>query len=341
MIWLMPSYFKEYRCKCDKCRNTCCSSWNIPISKNEYYRLLTMECTDELHNKIECSFKDPEIISDEKYKIISYNWLGNCPLQKDGLCMIHANTGEENLPLICRLYPRSYKQINDHLIACCSSSCEAIVELLYKADSINIIKDELDVKPQLKYEIEDEEYKLIMKFNEMLKDRSTSLLQSICEICLLINEKEFKNDFNNNTNPLTMALNILKRFKDNDNKLDEIIEELDNRYTGNYYQYEIDKARFEKTYPNWMNFFENVLNNSLIYENFPFVDNRFSDTLAYKGLCAAYGLLRLVCIGYTNIHEGEEYLIDAVTCLFRLIDHTAFYYNISIICDDPAILLKL
>ena len=79
----------------------------------------------------------------------------------------------------------------------------------------------------------------------------------------------------------------------------------------------------------------------MMYGNFPFVDNRFSKIDAYKGLCASYGLLRLVCIGYTAVHSSKEDLIDCIGALFHLIDHTSFYYNIHILCNNPAVLLKL
>ena len=51
--------------------------------------------------------------------------------------------------------------------------------------------------------------------------------------------------------------------------------------------------------------------------------------------------MRFVCIGYTTVHYSEEDLIDAVAALFHLIDHTAFYYNVGIIVDNAAVLLKL
>ena len=90
-----------------------------------------------------------------------------------------------------------------------------------------------------------------------------------------------------------------------------------------------------------MKFFRNLLNNSMIYENFPFVDPRFDRTDAYKGLCASYGLLRFLAIGHTAAHPTKEDLVDVCTALFHLVDHTPFYYNINVIVSYPALLLKL
>ena len=339
-IWLMPSYYEEFSCKCEKCRHSCCHGWQIPLTKQEYERLITMECDDSLRRRLDVSFKEPDIIDENRYRIISFNYLGDCPIQKDGLCTIHSELGEKSLPKICRLYPRSLKQVNNLLIACCSSSCERVVELLLQSDSLNIINKPLDVKPSISYEVSEDIVKDISLFQDIMKDRSTTLRDSIIQICKFINEEEFNKDMSSTNSPLNDGLYLLNRLA-NVGFLSDIKDEILNRYNNNYSLYEDDKKIFESRFSKWNYYFENVLNNSLLYENFPFVDKRFDKTNAYKGLCASYGLLRLVCIGYTATHSSEEDLVDAIAALFHLIDHTAFYYNVNVLLDSPAILLNL
>lgn len=158
---------------------------------------------------------------------------------------------------------------------------------------------------------------------------------------MLVNSKQFRKDYDSVVNPLDECFKILDKLADPNNFLGDIYKQVKHRYQNNYYLYETDKEVFENTYPRWMNFFENVINNSLLYENFPFVDKRFDQTKAYKGLCATYGLLRFISIGYTAINNDKDSLIDAVSSLFHLIDHTAFYYNVHILADCAAVLLKL
>lgn len=339
--WLMPSYYKDFKCKCDKCRHNCCSTWKIPVSKDEYYKLINMDCNSDLRKRIDVAFVDPPTVSEDRYKYITFNWQGNCPINKDGLCMIHAQAGESHLPKVCRLFPRSLKQINNFYIACCSSSCEAVVEAIFKDKKLHIVEDTLYEEPSLKYELSQDAYKEIIQYNDILKDRSTSLVESIIDICKQVDEKTFLEEYEKDDNPLDVALSLLNRFSDSDNFLSEINNEIQNRYKENYQQFDIDKKLFENTYPEWMYLFEGVLNNSLLYENFPFVDERFSKVYAYKGLCASYGLLRLVSIGYTSMHKGDDYFIDVVAELFHLIDHTAFYYNVNVVCNNAACLLKI
>ena len=75
--------------------------------------------------------------------------------------------------------------------------------------------------------------------------------------------------------------------------------------------------------------------------SFPFVDSRFDSTMSYKGLCVCYGLLRVLCIGNHHFHDDKDSLIDAVSALFHLIDHTSFYFNVTVLTDNAAVMLKL
>lgn len=299
-----------------------------------------MECDENLRHRLDISFKEPDIIDENRYRIISFNYLGDCPIQKDGLCSIHGDLGESYLPKICKLYPRSLKKVNGTLIACCSSSCERVVEMLLEESIFDMKEEELDAEPSLVYDVDLDVMKQLTNFHDMMKDRSTSLKRSIIDICKVINKEEFEKDYNSELNSLSEALYLLDRLAKS-GFLADIKDEIMNRYTNNYYLFEEDKENFEKAFPKWMFYFENVLNNSLLYENFPFVDNRFDKTNAYKGLCASYGLLRLVCIGYTSIHTSKDDLVDAMAALFHLIDHTAFYYNVNVLTKAPALLLNL
>ena len=94
-----------------------------------------MECSEELNRRVQGAFVMPDFVSDDIYRYVSFNWLGNCPIQDKGLCALHREKGEGYLPKICRLYPRSLKQINDTLFVSCSGSCEKVAEILYENKS--------------------------------------------------------------------------------------------------------------------------------------------------------------------------------------------------------------
>lgn len=337
--WLVPSYFKDFKCKCDKCRHTCCHGWQIPLKKEEYLKLISLNADENLRHRLDVSFITPDYIDEDHYRIISFNYLGDCPLQSNGLCLVQASQGEKLLPKVCRLYPRSLKKINGQLVASCSSACEAVVEKLLNEKALDLEYIEYDGEPSLSYEIDEDLVSELNNFESIVRN-SKSLVKGIEDICLMINEIEFKKDFNGDENPLKIALDILNRLS-NDEFLGDIIKEIDLRYKDNYFNYELDKDKFINDYPNYELYFRNVISNSLLFENFPFVDKRCDKTIAYKGLCASYGLLMLICVGYHVKHPSKDDLIDAIGALFHLIDHTSFYYNINVIVDSPALLLKL
>ncbi len=339
--WFTPDYYPEFSCKADKCRHTCCSTWRIPVSKKEYQKLITMECSEDLNRRVQSAFVIPETVNDDVYRYVSFNWLGQCPIQEKGLCSLHAEKGEGYLPKVCKLYPRSLKKVGVHNVASCSSSCERIIEMLYERKDLHIISIEMEAENELFYEIGEEEGEQILLFQELIKDHTTSLCQSISDICKIINEKEFSKDYHEDIDPLPEGLKLLKRFIGQNNLFGQIAMEVYERYEKDKELYEKDKEGFEKRYPDWMPFFERLINNSMIYECFPFVDKRADRTSVYKGLCLTYGLLRLVCIGYCSLHNKKEDLIDATAALFHLIEHTAFYYNAPLICDNAAVFLKL
>ncbi len=151
--WFSPAYYKDFCCKADKCRHSCCSNWCIPVSKEEYLKLITVECSEDLNRRIQNTFVMPETVTDSCYRYISFNWLGERPLNNDGLCSLHREKWEGYLPEICRLYPRSLKQINDVRITSCSSSCERVVEMLRENDALNIGEIKINEEPKLFYEI--------------------------------------------------------------------------------------------------------------------------------------------------------------------------------------------
>lgn len=339
--WYFPEYYKHFSCKADKCRHTCCSSWRIPISRTEYQTLMNMECSDDLYRRVQRAFEEPDFVTDDCYRYISFNWLGQCPVQEEGLCALHSEKGEQFLPKVCRLYPRSLKKVYGYNIATCSSSCEAVLEQLYDYDGMKITSDYLEMEPELQYDVSEEDVRQIKYFQDLLKDRSTTLAESIYQICSIINEDEFIRDYTSDQDPLNEALQLLTRFSHSNQRLQETAQQVIDRYSNDRESYLRDKKAFEQDYPGWMEFFERVINNSMIYENFPFTDKRADKTESYKGLCVCYGLMRVLCIGNHFFNQETDSLIDALAALFHLIDHTAFYYNVSAITDNAAIMLKL
>ncbi len=340
-IWLMPDYFAKFQCKADQCRHTCCQAWNIPVSRSVYQKLITTECSAELNDRLSRAFIIPETVTEERYRLIAHNYLGECPMLKDGLCMLYKEKTEEDLPKICRLYPRAFRRINSQNLAICSGSCERVVELIQSEDSLHLSEHEADYTSESEIKISEEGIRKILQFQSVFRNTETTLAEQIEKVCLLVNEEEYLKDKEEDTDAISLALTILNRLIFPSSALFPYMKEVNQRYESNRSLFFEDRNLFEKRHPEWMEFFRKLINNSMMYENFPFVDDHFADTAAYRGLCAVYGLLRFLSIAYTADHTENEAWVDLIAAFFHLVDHTSFYYNIARLNVNGAALLKI
>ncbi len=100
-----PKYFKKFKCIADKCSHNCCVGWEIDIDKN------TLEKYKGLENGYGTVILSS--ISMEETPHFKLNNCESCPhLNKNGLCEIIINLGEEYLCDICREHPRFYNFTN-------------------------------------------------------------------------------------------------------------------------------------------------------------------------------------------------------------------------------------
>ncbi|MDR3598339.1 flagellin lysine-N-methylase [Clostridium sp.] len=109
----LPKYMVDFKCINSKCSDTCCAGWDINIDEASYDKyvssagrlkeLVTGKFFEnkEEHDSFNCGFM---ILKDES----------RCPfLNSNMLCDIHGETGEENLCITCKSYPRVFNIIDD------------------------------------------------------------------------------------------------------------------------------------------------------------------------------------------------------------------------------------
>ena len=181
--WLVADYFDDFRCKCGDCRHSCCGGWRIAVGEEEYFRIIGMDCSDELHHKIEGAFVRPEFPTKERYMLMEADWTGRCRmLGEDGLCMLQKECGEDAITEVCRVYPRSYKSENGKYNACCSASCEAVVErllrtqpLTFRTESEEQISHGKHVKPEISEKQDIDINTLFGEVVKVLQNRTISL----------------------------------------------------------------------------------------------------------------------------------------------------------------------
>jgi len=331
--WFVPEYYSDFRCKCGECRNSCCTGWDIAIRRDEYYRLIGLECSEELHGRLECAFHPARSISPDHFQVISPDWRGDCHMHdENGLCMLHAECGEDALPEVCRMFPRSLKKCGETCFAVCTNSCEGVIEMLLALDGpLRFHMQSLAACPH------EDRTGFDRSCLEALQAPGLPLPQRILRMV--------RKDGSDATQEaaVDMLLSALERIAGSANSIADLTDGAMRRYSGaeRGALYAQDVARFECDFPDWAQAFENILANHLVYMNYPCADERLDEDGAAWGLCAVYGLMRLFAAACLRDKNAQEDFVDVMAGIFRAVEHASFYYNMRILIPDPAAMLLL
>ena len=124
MIFRTPSYYKDFRCIADKCKDNCCIGWEIDIDNDtaEKYRSVSGDFGQRLQNNIN--------FGDTSSFILGKN--ERCPfLNNCNLCDIITELGEDSLCQICSDHPRYYEWFGSvkegGIGMCCEESARIIL----------------------------------------------------------------------------------------------------------------------------------------------------------------------------------------------------------------------
>lgn len=124
-----PNYYKDFKCIAQKCKNSCCIGWEIDIDSEtlEIYQSIKGDFGERLKNSINFSAETPHFITDKNSR---------CPfLNKNGLCDIITEFGEDGLCQICYDHPRFRNFFGDIEEIGLGLCCEAAAELILKNEN--------------------------------------------------------------------------------------------------------------------------------------------------------------------------------------------------------------
>ena len=95
-----PMYYKNFKCISNKCKDNCCIGWEIDIDDDTYKKY--MDTKGDFGKKL----KD-NIYNIDNLHCFKLDKNERCMfLNKNNLCEIILNMGEENLCEICQKHPR-------------------------------------------------------------------------------------------------------------------------------------------------------------------------------------------------------------------------------------------
>lgn len=127
MIYIKPSFYDDFKCTASKCSDSCCIGWEIDIDNDTMYKY------DGVNGAFGDELRDNIIENDDGGNSF---WLcvdERCPfLNKDNLCRVIMELGEEYLCNICREHPRFYEWFPGvtecGLGLCCEEACRLLLE---------------------------------------------------------------------------------------------------------------------------------------------------------------------------------------------------------------------
>lgn len=323
--FLFPEYYADFACKCGDCRTTCCQKWGITLSQDDYFRVMNTEASPELRRRLDIAFK-PAVNpapTPERFAMISYNWIGRCPIQTDeGLCLLHREHGEGAIPEICRRYPRCIRVSPIHE-CCTSTSCEYTLELLYRDEApvrfttaeIEVFDEAFDTPAAA--EIPVDEYKKSRKIAfEILSERTLTIDGRL---------EALANKFNAVLPYHIMPKEDVKELYEKLLRTSTALSDAEDEVS-RYYAADSDVERFcLEDVPKMDIYLEKMLVNHVFYKAFPrsFKDSTLREELA--SLVALRALHRYVTEAYLAVHSWSiDNFVDVTAKLFRMIEHSRF-----------------
>ena len=151
MTVTVPSYYKDFKCIANKCRHSCCIGWEIDIDDEtfDFYKSVKGDFGKKLKSYIKSESGINSFILDKNER---------CPfLNKDNLCDIYIELGENNLCQICSDHPRFRNYLSDCIEMGLGMCCEEAARLILSQESkfkMVLLKDD-NIAIDL---TEDEEY---------------------------------------------------------------------------------------------------------------------------------------------------------------------------------------
>lgn len=358
--YLVPDYYRDFKCKMGECRHACCEGWPISVSLKDYFMLLSAEVSKDLRIKLDCALHIAPNPSPEAYAQILPRYDGRCPMRmEDGRCALHFELGEYALSEVCRLYPRGVRIARPNECSC-ANSCEKVVEMLMDRDAPIEFKEEiLDIKVSCTeerkhfFETAGCEKEIRMWFLSIIKDRRYVISERMVILGLAM--KAMSDALLNKDHERVQKLlkgeeriyvpyvsppscELLKKGLEISNRMLSILDQRSESiraygetalsYFGSeghaFDAYVKSREIFENACPKWEKWYEHMLVNHMFFSQFPFQDRPVDLLDEYLALCAVYMLLRFLMIGNASVSASKEHLADIASSVFRLVEHTEF-----------------
>ncbi len=125
------NYYNDFQCIADRCPYTCCQEWKISVDKN------TLSIWGDAGFEKKYGKLENHITRKDGENVIKLNAQKQCNfLNKQHLCKLVVENGEQFIPDTCKKFPREILKFDGYQEMHLMSSCPAVIDLLKKQKRI-------------------------------------------------------------------------------------------------------------------------------------------------------------------------------------------------------------
>lgn len=338
---LAPDIYGSFSCKCGDCRHVCCRGWKISLSMPEYFRLLGADCSRQLRLKLDSAFHLADMPTRESYAIVSPDYDGKCRLvDGQGYCGVQRELGENAIPAVCRLYPRSIKTGATIREAALSCGCERTIELLMEEKTpLSILPSDVltgEQQPEdMGIAFEGEKAEICRACVTIMREGNAPVSGKIKSIGeqLIGDAPSVQPDI---AFGLKTVRDLILEFGRSSANMDEFgipaletisLDANDPDYEEAAKLYAGFSKRVREIIDGYDRCWANIFVNHLFYEQFPFIDGVIDRSDAYRSLTAAYAIAVFISTVNAASFGTPESFVDSTAAAFRLIEHSDFYHT--------------
>ena len=174
MIYRTPEYCRHFRCIAGECRDSCCKGWEIDIDSDTYDYYMTVG--GNFGERLRKNIQDGSFLLTEDER---------CPfLNRQGLCDIYTELGEDKLCQICSDHPRYFEWFGVFKEGGVGLCCEAAARLILSSD-FSLCEEDIPYE-SASGEYDEELLSLLLEVRKemftVLNDGTIPLGEALCRI---------------------------------------------------------------------------------------------------------------------------------------------------------------
>lgn len=187
---LQPNYYDNFKCIADKCKDNCCIGWEIDIDEITFNKYMSVK--GELGKRLK-----NEIATENEVHYFKLKENDRCPfLNKNNLCDIICEMGENGLCQICNDHPRYFNNYDNITEKGLGLACEEACRIILTQDTPAYIINSTTKAEFTPDNLDDTYLEYLYKIRNIIIDilqnrgyKLTNRLACVIELCLYVQDE--------------------------------------------------------------------------------------------------------------------------------------------------------